>query len=367
MANALSIREAVFADYEQIAAVEAANKLECETRERWVRLWTENPAYRKLAGEWPIGWVLDTKDGGIAGTISNIPLACAFRGKEWIAAVGRGWAVEARRRGFALLLLGKFARQPGVDLFLSTTATGASAAAFERLHWRRPPVGQWDTSGFWIASYGGLMASCLPMVPGGKWLSRVFAPPLAGADSVIRRMRGSSRRDPDLSFASGFDDRFDEFWEEMKSREPETLLAVRSRDALQWQFECALADNRAWILAAYRGRKLLAYGIFERRDNAALGLKRVRIIDFQASEDRRGFSEALLARALERCRREGIHVLENVGCWFEGERCLGRPAPFHHKLASWSYFYKSNPVGLGQALENTACWHPTSLEGDASY
>ena len=52
------IRLAQFDDYEQIAAVEARHGLTVKSREQWLDLWLENPAYRELPA-WPIGWVIE--------------------------------------------------------------------------------------------------------------------------------------------------------------------------------------------------------------------------------------------------------------------------------------------------------------------
>src|SRR5689334_7292844 len=68
------LRPASFSDYDQIAALEEAyNPYDkaWETREQWLHLWQNNPAYEQLPG-WPIGWVIED-EGRIVGSLLNVP------------------------------------------------------------------------------------------------------------------------------------------------------------------------------------------------------------------------------------------------------------------------------------------------------
>ena len=61
----------------------------------------EIPAYEQIGPRWPIGWVLEAGER-IVGCLTNIPLYYTFRGTKFLAAAGRGWAVEEQYRGYAL-------------------------------------------------------------------------------------------------------------------------------------------------------------------------------------------------------------------------------------------------------------------------
>src|SRR5258708_529233 len=74
------LRLALFDDYDQISALEAANGLAIKSREEWLHLWRENPAYLQLPG-WPIGWVLEDEDGRIVGVLENVPCLSPFCGR----------------------------------------------------------------------------------------------------------------------------------------------------------------------------------------------------------------------------------------------------------------------------------------------
>src|SRR6202453_5525572 len=78
-----------------------------------------------------------------------------------------------------------------------------------------------------------------------------------------------------------FDDRFDAFWEALRRNKHNVLLAVRSREVLQWHFKAALDQNAAWIYAIESNSGMGAYAVFLSDDYPELGLTRVRLADFQ--------------------------------------------------------------------------------------
>src|SRR5579864_3167573 len=112
----VSLRVATFADYDQIMALESAQGLRPRSREDWSRLWLENPLYRELAADWPIGWILEDERGRVVGTIGSIPLQYVFRGRKLIVAAGRAWAVDESHRSVALMLMDTYFSQANVDL-----------------------------------------------------------------------------------------------------------------------------------------------------------------------------------------------------------------------------------------------------------
>ena len=77
----IKLREASFDDYEPITWLGAQYGLSARSADEWRHLWVNNPEYRRHA-HWPIGWVLESKDHGIVGSIGNVPLACEFRGQR---------------------------------------------------------------------------------------------------------------------------------------------------------------------------------------------------------------------------------------------------------------------------------------------
>ncbi len=365
----LRIRVAVFEDYDQIAAVQIRNGLTPRAYQDWLAHWSTNPIYQKRNGEWPIGWVLETNQGEIVGSISNIPLAYQFRGRELRAATSCSWAVDSRFRSYSMRIFSSLLRQKDIDLFVCTTVSAASEPSYrDAFQFSRAPVGTWDNASLWITNYAGFSESALKSksVPFAKILSY----PVSAALFCWDKVRDGSLQMPGatsgVQLCTAFDSRFDEFWEELKVEKKNVLLAVRTRDTLSWHFRYPLMRRNLWILTASKGARLVAYAIFDRSDNLPLGLKRVRLVDFQAlngSEEELG---AALNWMLRKCRQEGIHVLETCGCWLDRPGLPRILAPYQRPLSSWMYYYRAIDKDLSEALADMDVWEPSSFDGDAS-
>ena len=362
-----ALRPASFDDYDQIAAVEAANGLSIKPRDQWLHMWQRNPAYLELR-DWPIGWVLEAQDGRIVGCVENVPCFYRLAGRTCVGAFGRGWAVDPRYRAFSILLMMHQFQQPGVDLRLTTTAGPATLAVLTKQGWSRVPAGEWDRSAFWVTSY----AQALPRYLAAK-TPRLFSslagtllyPPLLLKDLLSGRERPGQTR-CELRWCAGFDERFEEFWAELESRNPHVLLSTRDLRTLDWHFKYAREQNRIWILTACDGPRLVAYAILERRQSQAFDVTRMLLVDFQALAKDRGLASAMVSCILERCRREGIAVLENVGCWLEKKQPLTNGAPYRRDLGNWCYLYHARNRNLSGVLQSAESWDPTQYDADAS-
>jgi len=355
------IRESRFDDYDKIIALQQRNGLTPRSYASWVSLWRENPAYRP--GE-PIGWVLETPAGEIGGYIGNLPLAYRFKRRELRAATVYSWAADTAFRGYSLALLDRLVRQPGIDLIVCTTPNAAAARAFDAFQFRKVPAGKWDKCWFWITGHIGFAQSALRAER--IWCSRALSYPLAAAlytrDRLRQPQRGATHA-AGLELLTRFDARFERFWRELAEQERGKLTAVRDRETLEWHFGRALDAGDAWIVAAPAMGKLAAFAILDRQDHSALDLKRIRLVDFQAL---RGFEHLLhpvLGRALEHCRAEGAHVLENAGCWLGR---WGAAAPYRRAMKTWGFYYKARHEELAAQLEDPAVWAPSAFDGDSS-
>ena len=361
------LRQASFEDYDQIAAVEEANGLSSKPREEWLHLWQGNPAYQQIPG-WPIGWVLEDADGRIVGSLENVPCLYRFNGRTYVGGFGRGWAVDVRYRAFSLLLIVRQLQQPDVDLRLTSTASPKTTTVLSRQGWSRVPAGEWDHSALWVTSYAQTVRRYLETKAPGV-ISRLAGPllyvPLLAKDMISARPRRFNTG-CELSWCSGFDGRFDQFWAELESQNSRVLLATRDRQTLEWHFKYGLEQDRIWILTASDGPRLLAYAIFERRDAQSLDLTRMLLVDFQALASDQDLASAMISRVLDRCRREGIQVLENIGCWLENQQPDVPRAPHRRDLGNWSYLYQATNRGLADALKNVESWRPTQYDADGS-
>ncbi len=370
------LRQARFEDYTQIAALAARFELHVEDYSGWAHLWADNPAHREIKDTFPMGWVLENDEGAIVGYLGNVPMNYEFEGKSLLAATTRAWVVDTPYRAYSPLLLGTYFQQPNVDLFLSTTVNKQSADAYKIFEGIPVPQGAWDRARFWITDYPGFMESFLRQKWGAMWGLGAIRKPLsypaaAGIflrDLIARSPLSAKRCAAEVVSGRTFDDRFESFWADLRKKKSNVLLAVRNREALQWHFKFALQQNRAWIYTVESNSRLVAYSVFLHYDYEPIGLRRMRLVDFQCL-DQKLESELLitmLRAAMTRCRLQSIHMLELIGLPLELEKALECASPLRRDLSSWLYFYKAgNPV-LAQRLSKPAAWEPSLFDGDSS-
>lgn len=365
--SSLSIRAAKFEDYPQIAALEAKYGLEVKSYEEWNHLWSNNLVYREYQDRFPIGWVLEEADGSIVGSLGNIPLFYELEGRRLVASVAHAWVADERYRGYSLLLLEQYFSQKRVDIFLNATVGPLASEAFAVFQSLPVPTGAWDRSAFWISNYRGFSEHYLRMktVPFAKPLSYFFSVGLVIKD-MFKESRSRQNRSAKLELCIDVDSRFDRFWNALRKINSHILLGLRTREALDWHYKYALRQNKAWIVAAGKGSELTAYAIFRRHDNPQFGLRRMRMVDFQSLDGNATMLMPMLSCALERCRREGIDMMECIGFSAEKGAIISKAAPYVRKLPSWLYFYKVQDKSLAQKLSDPHAWDPSQFDGDAS-
>jgi hypothetical protein len=388
-AYAAKLREARFEDYDQIARLEARFGLEVKPYPEWVHLWKGNPTYRELKTDWPIGWVLEDEDGKITGSMGNIPFLYELEGRKILVATGHSWVADVAYRSASLLLLESVIRQRHVDLYLNNTVSDNSSLAVTGLGCSRVPVGIWDEVAYWITNYRGFFQSIAAMKNyrlarpfafpswGGCWtrlkatrarLSKPLSYPLAAAAFLKDRLAKTSVRESDVEVkaCAAFDDRFDCFWEDLKKNHPRVLLAVRTRQVLQWHFRYAMQGNRIWIVTVVDGSRLLAYAVFEKGFNPRSSVRHIRLVDYQSLENGASLLGPMLSWALRRCRCEGIHMLEHTGRWLEQGEFMETAAPYRRKLSTWTYFYRASNPELKELLNGRQVWAPSLFDSDAT-
>jgi hypothetical protein len=365
-----TLREVRFEDYLPIAALASKFHLQTESYAGWTHLWVNNPAYREIKDKFPIGWVLENRDGAISGYLGNIPLYYEFEGKRLLAAAGRSWVVETAYRLYSPLLLETYFLQQNVDLFMNTSINSKSAPAYSMFEGVPVPVGDWDRTRFWITSPRGFAESLLR---NKSWaMARALSYPLSAGIFLRnqlrpKRLKKNSNKVRVFSPA-GFDDRFDVFWAALRKKKSGMLLAVRSREVLDWHFKFALLQNAAWVYAVEGDSALAAYAVFLRQDNPEFGLTRVRLADFQCldQEQAPALLTAMLQVAFDRCRQESIHMLELIGLPPHLEKEVERASPETRQLLNWMYCYKARDPVLAQKLKSAAVWEPALFDGDCT-
>lgn len=365
--RAPKIREATFEDYDQISALQVEYGRPIKGYEEWKHLWINNPAYTRSCALLPIGWVLE-RDDQIVGYLGNIPLFYELAGRRLLASVAHAWVVHAQYRPYSVMLLDLYFSQKDVELFLNATVGPAGFASFAVFQSLAVPQGQWDRSAFWVTNYRGFLASWLAMkaVPLAKPLSYPLAVAPLVKEALSKPVASHSCKTAELKACKEIDGRFDVFWDTLTKRNPNVLRSVRSGEILEWHFRYALRNDQAWIVTAGEGPSISAYGIFLRQDNPRFALKRIRLVDYQALDGDTAFLSPMLFWALEKCRTEGIDMLETIGFRADKSNIITRIAPYKRMLPCWLYFYKTRDRNLAEELSDGNLWDPSQFDGDAS-
>src|SRR5882724_1176483 len=161
LAGSPVLRDAVFDDYERVAALQVRNGLPAKSREDWMALWTRNPAWRDGGGESPIGLVLETAAREVVGYIACIPVAFHFRGRRLRGVVTGSWVIDPEFRAYSMQVLNRVTQNNNVDLFITDTVSAKAEPALGMFRWSRVPSGKWDESFFWITGYHGFARTAL--------------------------------------------------------------------------------------------------------------------------------------------------------------------------------------------------------------
>lgn len=360
------IREARVEDYKQIASVVQRNGLGFKSEEQWRHLWLENPVYQRLQ-DCPIGWVAVMPDERIVGYLGNVVTGFSIQGEPVTCISSYALAVDPPYRRLAGFIGRRCRNQANAEMHIITSANSKSfAMAQGPMTGSKVPAGDWQHSVYWITNCHGFAASALAM----KNLPQIAAYPAGWAMRVRETLRGNrfraASRASQLEECTTFDERFDAFWEELKKTYPGRLLANRSREVLLWHFKYPLLQERVWIVTTGRKPTISSYAVFCRIDNPRIGLKRMRLVDFQTLDGDVKMLGPMLAWAHDRCKREGIHMLEASGFRPEKEAVIESFNPHRRELPNWFYFYWTRNKELAAKLTNPDAWDPCHYDGDSS-
>jgi hypothetical protein len=228
----------------------------------------------------------------------------------------------------------------------------------------RVPVGVWDEYAFWIPNYQDFLRRFLTRknYPLAKPLSYPLSAAVFFRDWITKKPLSSG--DVEVEVCPTFDERFDDFWADLRKCSQHLLLAVRTREVLEWHYKYALSDNRVWIVTVVDRSRIVAYAIFDKKEYPS-GLKKVRLVDFVSLDGGTTLLAPLLVWALRKCREDGVHKLVSIGRWLAKGEWLESIAPYRGKLPAWMYFYRANSPGLAERLRDGTAWAPSLFDGDA--
>lgn len=348
----LRIRPAVFADAEAINLVHQRNGMERFDTAAWRFCWEAYPFAQEFA-DVPIGWVLETENGAVVGTIANVHMLYEMDGRQFKAAIAASWAVDATYRSQALRLNAMFFKQAGIDLWLNGSASPTTSQILTALRVPRIPIPKYNIPCFWAANHAGFATAALRR-RGVPAIIPAFPVAMVLLARDILRCSGRGTLSNTVRPLDTFDDRFDLLWQTVRSG-PSRLRAVRTRAVLEWKFCHALDLGRAKILTAESVGKLVGYIILVRRQGSPLGMELYDVADMQATGDNPVVFKDLLLGAVQFARKEGMDAVK----FTTGTPAKRAPAealcPYTYQLPFWQLYYKASPP-LNAALGSAETW-----------
>lgn len=361
----IRLRDARFEDHAAVAALLTSQGLTSASPEQWEHLWRNNPVLEGARAGLAMGWVLE-RDGEIGGYLGNIVTESAFGERTLTTAVTTALAVAEGFRSHTLMLITRFYKQKGVDLYLCTTANDQSGPVLEAFKALRVPQPKLDRVAFWVVNPGAMSAAAL---------RRVGAGPLAAAAGLLgivgpawNAMHRPPRPSQDLSVGhlpiETIGAPFDRLWADVRSGEPR-IMGDRSATALRWHFGSPAGSDGTRLLACQRGSELAGY--LTTRDETGLDeqLLRTRITDFVVARRDAHVARSLLWHAFEDARMRRRHVLElrRAAPWIRAIAEQGRP--FERAVSHWPCLYRS-ARSFDAALDLEARWELSDFDGDSS-
>ena len=304
--------------------------------------------------------------GQIVGSLFNIPSLYSFKGRELICANGRGWVVAPSYRGLGLWLMGEYFGQSNVDLFVNTTV-GPNAEPMIASLAKCVPLGDFQTVAYRPIRYRTFAEKQLRKmgVPAAGLLALPTAAALRIKGALQLRSFPSVPASVTIESATAFDRRFDVFWAEQMSQNPDKLLSARDAKALSWHYSASMRHGQVWILTATRQGLLRAFCVLKRTD-LKLPTRRMRLVDFQTLDPLDNLLPGLLRLAQQRAIAEGFDVIEHLGCGLPKMRDFEVFAPYRRTLPCKPYYYRAANAQLATQLARPEAWDPSTYDGDSS-
>lgn len=366
-----TLRPATLADVEPVAVLlrEVAFKPRSEAGWRW--LFRDNPAVRRQDPAPEMGWVLE-RDGEINGYVGNVHLDYVLDGEPLRVATDNSYYVRPAARAESARLMSAFFRQPGVDLFLNTTANEASGAVYVLFKASVPDDASFSEGLLWvaddrialrdaIAKHGiakpfadGLAALGAPFSKMVRAVARFATPPPETAAAPVLKLR------PDE-----LDARFDRLWE--RTAAAPGLKVRRDARALRWYLSDPDVGGNPTVFATADDKGLTGYAAVAQHRPPGTVTTQLRILDFVLRPSVERVALTLLARVLAHAREVKAGVVycppSGPALWRE----LKRLRPYIHRHTATSHLLRAARGVETAELARPGVWQATPLDGDTPF
>jgi hypothetical protein len=362
-------REVQFSDFQDVAALKERWGLGKDSWENWRRLWQQNPAMAVARSPLSMGWVLETKRG-IVGYQGSVPLLYRLGDRTLIAAAGTSLVVDTAYRARSVGLLAAFYQQPGIELFLITTASPPVGKMLKALRAQPLPQRDYDTVLFWVLDahqfarafamrhgFEGRMAT-MGTVLGSLVLrtNTLFTP---------RHRRVTDKFHVAEIQVRDIGDEFQRLWQRKVAEGPR-LLADRSPTSLKWHFTIPGSSSTTVVLCCRRFERLVGYAIVRHTIDRETGIRRCLLADILVEDDDSSVTASLLEAAYGNAVASGEHVFEVLGLPGNIRRILRAWNPFFRASPTLPFFYKVADPGLAQTLADENIWYAGPFDGDTT-
>lgn len=363
-------RPAQLADFAGVAELKARHGLGPDSIENWERLWVRNPALRAWHEPPTIGWVLEDATR-IVGFMGSIPLSYHFRGRSVRAATTHALVIEPKYRAFAPGIISSFFRQPGIDLFLNTTAVPSAAKLVLAFGARAVPQPDYGKVLFWVlnrSAFAQAVGKKLGLNAIGRTMASAFGPAAICVEAVLRSRKPKSMKSCVEIRRFGVDQigtEFDVLWESEAATRRQ-LLGERSRAALRWHFSGPATTADVQVLAAYRADTLVGYAVlFSKRDNES-GLRYCSLADVFVANDEADVIAALVSAGHRMAKQAEHHLLEVIGFPQQVRRICEQGNPYSRQYPACPFYYKAPETLLNSELASAQNWYASPYDGDGS-
>ncbi|HEY2194341.1 MAG TPA: hypothetical protein VGH76_18870 [Actinomycetospora sp.] len=361
------LRPATFDDFPAMHGLESRFLTNIFSPEDRRALFEENPLWPRLKDRWTVGWVLEDPDGSIVGAVTNVPSPYVLHGEEKICGNGLAWAVTEEHRGYAALLMDEYFEQEQAD-FVASSNVGVGATTIWQAYGTRVPLGDWGRAAYVVTNRRSFTREVLAMkgIPLAGALSVPAAAGLAVKEGATARKLAGPPEGVEIVEARGFDDRFDAFWEELRAKHADMLLAVRDRATLEWHYRIPLRAGRLWVYTAERAGSIRAFCVVKEYTRPT-GMRSMKIVDYQTVEDAVDLLPGLARAAAERSADARLGMLEHNGCDIPKMSGFDDVAPYRITKAAWSFYYRTTDPDLADTLAHPDAWDPSEYDGDTSF
>jgi len=333
-------------------------------RDIFTHRWLENPARTDAHA---FGWVL-ADEKSVHGFLGLVPVVFQVDGKDVTGASGTTWVVDPAFRSRSLELYMPYMAWGDGHLLIDTTAgeVAGKCHAGLRRGMRHIPVPEFGERLLWIWKPSAVITPVVGrLAKAGGWRAwgslPTFRPLLALALWVRflpHRRVPASPAGFSVEEAHAAPAQLDELWE--RHRGAYGVTAKRGATFIGWRvFGSTELRRRTRLLVCRRGGAVVAYLVLYQK--TVLHFLVADLFPMSTEPEAR---HALLRRAWELARGAGGGVLEVYGfhpTLMAETRALGA---FAARADLWTYWYKTPPGPLVNAVAHENAWWPSGLDGD---